>query len=163
MGEPALVLEEVAPTDAEADALLAALDAELIVDYPPAHVFGFHPGERERFHGVFLVARLDGMPVGCGGVRWLDAEMAEVKRMYVAPEARGRGVAQAILAALEAAARARGLRVLRLETGTRLYAAQRLYEAAGFARIPCFGEYEGEPFSLCYEKRLDAAPLSAAP
>ena len=97
--------------------------------------------------GVFLVAWLDGRPVGCGGWRTSpgDPDAAEVKRMYTEPGARGRGVARAVLGALEEAARAAGRKRMILETGTRQPEAIALYLAAGYGRIPDFGHYQGEP------------------
>src|SRR5262249_55727197 len=93
--------------------------------------------------------------VGCGAVRPLEPGVGEVKRMFVLPEARGRGIARQILRSLEAAAGSLGFRVLRLETGQRQPEAIRLYQTAGYAEIPRFGEYADDPFSVCFEKRLD--------
>lgn len=103
---------------------------------------------------TFLIARLDGQPAGCGALRPLEPGVGEVKRMYTAPWARGRGVAAAVLAALEDHARSQGYGALRLETGDRQVAANRLYERAGFRRIPCYGRYADRAWSQCYEKRL---------
>jgi len=74
--------------------------------------------------------------------------------MYVEPHARGHGVGRKVLAELEHHARRLGLRHLVLETGDRQHEATRLYERAGFARVPCFGEYTGAA-SVCMEKALD--------
>ena len=82
--------------------------------------------------GVFVLARLDGVPVGCGGFRRFADGVAEIKRMYVAPEARRRGVATALLADLEAHARALDYRSIRLETGTNQPEAMALYQRAGY-------------------------------
>lgn len=106
----------------------------------------------------FFVARLNGAAVGCGGVA-LFADFAEVKRMYVRDAARGRGVAQALLARIEREAWEAGLAVLRLETGTRQFAAMRLYQRAGFEVCPAFGAYAEMPphavaTSVFLEKRL---------
>ncbi|HEY4625129.1 MAG TPA: GNAT family N-acetyltransferase, partial [Blastococcus sp.] len=80
---------------------------------------------------VVLVAREDdGTPLGCGALRALGEDVAEVKRMYVVPAARGRGVSKAVLAALEDAARERGWTTLRLETGSLQPEAIGLYTAA---------------------------------
>ncbi|MFO1512621.1 MAG: GNAT family N-acetyltransferase [Verrucomicrobiota bacterium] len=78
----------------------------------------------------------------------------EIKRMYVVPEERGRGVGRAILNGLEAEARALRISRLVLETGVRQTAAQALYQRAGFARIAPFGEYVDSPLSLCLAKQL---------
>jgi putative acetyltransferase len=74
----------------------------------------------------------------------------------VSPAARRLGVGRRLLAALEERAAAQGLRLLRLETGTRQPEAIRLYESSGYERIPSFGEYAADPFSVCYEKHLGA-------
>lgn len=74
--------------------------------------------------------------------------------MYVRPAFRGRGLARQLLTALEEVALAAGHRVLRLETGSYLPAAIALYTSAGYGHIPVYGEYAGNPFSRCFEKRL---------
>jgi putative acetyltransferase len=104
---------------------------------------------------VFLIARdADGTAVGCGGLRFLAADSAEIKRMYVSPASRGTGVATAILRALEQAARDAGVRTLLLETGTAQPEAMRFYEREGYRRIDNFGPYRGEPLSVCYARDL---------
>jgi len=104
---------------------------------------------------VFLVARdPDGTACGCGALRQLDATSAEIKRMYVVPTHRGRGVSTAILRALEDHARTSGWPTLRLETGLLQPDAIRFYEREGYRRIPNFGKYVGVSDSVCYEKTL---------
>ena len=107
---------------------------------------------------VVLVARdAAGAALGCGALRHLGDEVAEVKRMYVVPQARGLGVSKAILAELEAAARARGWTRLRLETGPRQPEAVGLYERAGYRPIEAFGAYidaSDAAESLFYERVL---------
>ena len=103
---------------------------------------------------LFLVASDDGEPVGCGGLRALDATRGEVKRMYVVPGRRGTGVSTAILRALEDAARTLGWAELLLETGTEQPDAMRFYEREGFGPIPNYGHYVGSAHSRCYAKPL---------
>ena len=103
---------------------------------------------------IFFVAYTDDIPVGCGGLRTLDAEHGEVKRMYVVPERRGSGVSIALLRILEAEARRRGWNRLVLETGPAQPDAMRFYEREGFLPIPNFGYYVGSELSLCYAKSL---------
>jgi GNAT superfamily N-acetyltransferase len=106
-------------------------------------------------NGAFLVAYLDDAAVGCGAVRRLDETTAEIKRMYVDPSVRGRGIGRALVEALECEARLVGLTTIVLETGTRLASAIKLYETMGYARIPLFGEYLSSPnTSLCFGKSL---------
>jgi GNAT superfamily N-acetyltransferase len=151
-----LTIARTSLADPVARALIARLDAELSARYPEegATHFRLDAEEVDPGQGGFLVARLDGAPVGCGAVRRLDGDAAEIKRMYTAPEARGRGVARALLAELEAVARGLGVARLLLETGTRQAEAIGLYEGAGFTRIPAYGEYVGSPLSVCYGKPL---------
>jgi GNAT superfamily N-acetyltransferase len=95
---------------------------------------------------VVLVAHDDdGTPIGCGALRALEPGAAEVKRMFVVPAARGRGVSRLVLAGLEAEALARGWTTLRLETGPRQPEAVGLYTAAGYAPVEAFGHYVGHP------------------
>ena len=105
--------------------------------------------------GVFLVVRDDdGAAVACGGIARFDAERAELKRMYVAPADRGRGLGRRILVELEDAARRLGYTAVVLETGDRQPEALGLYESSGYARIPCYPPYDSRALSLCFEKRL---------
>ena len=102
--------------------------------------------------------RLDGVAVGCGGVEILDG-YGEVKRLYAKPAARGRGIAKALLSRIEEQARNAGVRSLRLETGTKQYAAIGLYDATGFRRRGPLGAYAAKPApaidqSLFFEKDL---------
>lgn len=107
--------------------------------------------------GVFLVAWLEGEPVGCGAVRRLIGgphDVGEIKRMYTAPAARRRGVSRALLARLEGEAAALGMRRVQLETGFRQPEAIALYEADGYHRVPSFGQYAGDELSVCFAKDL---------
>ena len=141
-----LVLELVqAPTD-DARALIGELDAELGGAYAPEQRHGLSVARVFQPGVLFFIARLDGQPVGCGGVAFDDG-FAEVKRMYVRPHARGRGrgVATALLTRLEEEARALGVSRLTLETGDAQHAAVRFYERAGFTRCAAFGAYAAMP------------------
>jgi putative acetyltransferase len=146
------------PFDSEdARQLIAGLDAGLAAIYPPAQRFGpnLKPEQLEAGRGTFLVARDGGRAVGCGAIRLLDATNAEVKRMYVEPEQRGKGVGRFVLESLEAAARDMGVQRLVLETGDQQGAAIALYRRAGFTQLDCWGEYATSPTSVCFEKRLE--------
>jgi GNAT superfamily N-acetyltransferase len=143
--------------------LITALDADLDERYAADDEVEGEP-DREMLNllgpdvapprGALLVARLDGVAVGCGAVRRHDDETAEVKRMYVVPEARGRGVAAALLAALEQAAADLGYRRLVLETGLRQQEAMRLYETRGWAPIDNYGAYRMSSLSRSFGKSL---------
>jgi putative acetyltransferase len=104
----------------------------------------------------FLLARLDSQVVGCGALRPLTGEVAEVKRMYVAQSVRRRGIARLLLTCLERIACGFGYRALRLETGARQPEAIALYESQGFHRIPPYGEHMNDPLSICFEKKLSS-------
>jgi ribosomal protein S18 acetylase RimI-like enzyme len=106
--------------------------------------------------GVFLVARVDGEAVGCGAVKRHADGVGEVKRMYVAPAGRRRGLGRILLAELEHHAASLGYRVLRLETGEAQPEAMALYESAGFRRIPNYGRYADDPRTASYDKALTA-------
>lgn len=88
--------------------------------------------------GALLVGWSDGEPVCVGGVKRLDERACEIKRMYVAPPVRGRGVARALLHELEATARRLGYELARLDTGPRQQGARGLYESDGYAEIANF-------------------------
>jgi GNAT superfamily N-acetyltransferase len=107
---------------------------------------------------LVLVARDDdGTAIGCGALRQLDAGTAELKRMYVVPAARGRGVSKLLLGALESAAQERGWSRLRLETGPRQPEAIALYTGSGYRPIGAFGAYDGDAGagdSLFFERVL---------
>jgi ribosomal protein S18 acetylase RimI-like enzyme len=91
---------------------------------------------------------------GCGGVQLFGTEYGELKRMYVRPEFRGRGLGKLMLEHLADHARRNGARLLRLETGIHQKEAIGLYESFGFKRVPPFGEYKEDPLSIFYEKRI---------
>jgi putative acetyltransferase len=136
--------------------LIALLDAEIASRYPEpgALQFRLDPDEVAPGRGAFVVAFAGDLAVACGGVRVIDGGAAEVKRMFVVPAQRGRGVAGRVLAVLEERARGLGATRLILETGTRQPEAIALYARSGFARIEPFGEYVGAPLSVCMGKSL---------
>lgn len=123
-------------------------DEEYLAEVTPA--LAAHP------HGTFLVAWIDGEPVGCGALKPLDTDpsIGEIKRMYTAPNARRRGVSRAILERLEAIAAELGYQRLQLETGTAQPEAVRLYESHGWHRITPYGLYKHSPASVCFAKDL---------
>jgi GNAT superfamily N-acetyltransferase len=140
-------------------ALIGALNAELSGIYPEpgATHFNLDPEDVTGGRGTFLIVYREGTPIGCGALRVLDAETAELKRMYVSPSVRGTGLGRRLVIALEAEARALGVQRLVLETGIRQVAALALYRATGFEPIPLFGEYLRSPeTSICLGKDLVA-------
>lgn len=105
--------------------------------------------------GIYLVGYLDDRPVVSGALRPIDREIVEVRRIFVVRAARRLGLARAMLRALEEQACAFGYKIMRLETGNRQSAAMALYELYGFHRIEPFGEYRGDPTSVCFEKEIE--------
>jgi putative acetyltransferase len=103
--------------------------------------------------GVFLVLRDDdGRAVACGGIARFDQARGELKRMYVVPELRGRGLGRRLLVELELAGRRLGYRGVVLETGDLQPEALGLYATSGYERIPCYPPYDSRALSLCFEK-----------
>jgi GNAT superfamily N-acetyltransferase len=117
------------------------------------------PVDRSEFtppRGRFLVGYLDAEPVAMGGIRLLDADTVEIKRMYVVPHHRGRGIARVLLRRLEELAAEVDARRVILETGLRQPEAMALYASSGYERIDGFGHYRGEPLSASFGKTLAA-------
>ncbi len=149
-------VEQVSWDDPDVQRLTGDQQAEVRARYGGKEEPGAHPSAADV--GVVLVARDDdGTPLGCGALRALGDGLAEVKRMYVVPAARGRGVSRAVLAGLEEAARGSGWTTLRLETGPLQPEAIGLYTSAGYRPIEAFGAYVGDPdaeHSLFFERVL---------
>ena len=129
----------------DAQALIAELDADLDERYGEGDPVLADPGEFVAPDGRFLVAYEGDRPVACAGIRRLDADTAELKRMFVRPVARGKGVAKALLAACEAAARDLGYSRLWLETGIAQPEAMTLYTSSGYTPVRRFGQYAYAP------------------
>jgi GNAT superfamily N-acetyltransferase len=147
-------VRRVAGTEPLALDLVAAMFAEVGEMYEPGLPKGptAHPEELSPPHGGFVVLTEDGRPVAGGGVKRLDDRTCEIKRMYVVPDARGRGVGRELLAALESLARELGYAVARLDTGAKQPGARRMYERAGYVAVP---DYNGNPYAAYWgEKRL---------
>ncbi len=147
--------------------LIAALQQEYVGRYGGEDATPIDVTEFVAPRGTFIVGYLDGMAMACGGWRAHDpgpdfaAGDAEVKRMYVVPVARGRGLSRILLVELERRAVAAGRRRLVLETGTRQPEAIGLYTSSGYAEIPRFGLYQSDPRSRCFGKLLPVAAQSA--
>jgi putative acetyltransferase len=146
-----------------AQRLIEALNAELRATYPEpgATHFRLDADEVTADNGAFLIGYLEGEPVACGAIRCIAAGVAEIKRMYVIPAARGRGFSTSILVALEENGRQLGVRRLVLETGPRQLEALALYRRAGYVPVPRFGEYLDSELSLCMGKDLKQSTLTS--
>lgn len=151
------LVRRLRPDHPDALALIAGSEAESAGLYPPEERFAFSPRELLEAEAIMLVAFVDDAPAACGAVAPLaEARPAygELKRVYCRPEARGKGVAARLIAALEDEARALGLNLMRLETGVRSPAALRFYERLGYQRCGPFGGYEENGSSVFMEKSL---------
>lgn len=140
--------------------LIADLDAYQDTLYPPESRHALDLSSLKQAKVLFAVARdASGQAVGCAAIV-LGDEYGEVKRMYVAPQRRGGGVARQLLALLEAQARERGCALLMLETGPRQPEALAFYASFGYERRGPFGDYRDDPLSVFMQKRInaDAAP-----
>lgn len=157
MGASAISIAIEPPASAEARACLDAYILELVERFETA----FDPNQSKWApdddaisppSGCFMIARLDGRPVGCGALRTLDTGLGEIKRMWVHRDVRGRGIAWRLLEALEAHARGLGMTRVRLDTNRALTQAQAMYLKAGYREIPRFND---NPYAdFWFEKTL---------
>ncbi len=147
-------VEVVSPASAEAAALIEELDAELRTRYPGLPPHGLRDRDLAHPLTTFVIGRVSGTVVGCGATRHVEPGVAEIKRMYVRPPARGHGFSKQILRAIEEAAQQAGVTRLILETGDRQPEAVSLYQSSGYTPIAPYGEFKDSPISRCFEKRL---------
>jgi len=112
--------------------------------------------QNNRVEGVptVVVAAIDCLPVGCGAFRSVSDGQVEIKRMFVEPEFRGKGISRKVLAELESWAAELGANTAVLETSRRLLPALSLYASSGYSVIPNYGPYVGIEDSVCMEKSL---------
>lgn len=142
------------PDQPEVIALIAELDAYQDTLYPAEAVYKVDLAALCKPDVLFAVARdADGVAVGCAAVV-LHAAYGEIKRMYVRPEARGRGTARQIIGTLESSARARHCRTLMLETGPCQTEALAFYARQGYVRCGPFGDYPDHPLSVFMYRHL---------
>jgi len=131
---------------------VSELNTRFEAGFDPSHSISAGPYELVPPAGVLLVARLRERPIGCGALKFHPGAPTELKRMWVAPEARGLGVGRRLLLALERHARQAGSRVVRLETNRALTEAIQLYRATGYREVAAFND---EPYAHhWFEKRL---------
>jgi GNAT superfamily N-acetyltransferase len=141
-----LEIKRVDYGDPVARALIAAAMADLGRRYGgEGDQTPVDPADFALPRGAFLVAYRQGRPLGCAGWRGRSGQVAELKRMYTDPAARGRGVARRVLAAVEESARAAGRTRMILECGDRQPEAIALYQACGYQPVPHFGFYRDAP------------------
>lgn len=142
------------PTCSAVRELIAELDCYLEALYPPESRFGLDIEALQDQSVTLFVAKTDDKPVGCGGIQLQAPGYAELKRMYVRPNVRGKGIGKQILSQIEAFAKRSNVHTLRLETGVYQPAAIHLYQNLGYYPIPPFDDYKEDPLCLFFEKPL---------
>ncbi len=130
----------------ELTALLAELNGEAQALYGPLNNVAHVP------HAILADAH--GQPVACGAFRLVDSGTVEIKRMFVLPDWRGKGISKRVLVELESWAKEVGRQTAILETSKRLEAANGLYRKSGYSIIPNYGAYVDAPDSVCMKKEL---------
>lgn len=156
LSRDAIVLVEADPQSADARTCLSAYYAELQQRFEQGFDVNLSrdpdADDMRRPRGVFLIALSDGLPLGCAGLKGSGGPVAEVKRLWVSPAARGLGLARRLMALIEDTARDLGIDTLRLDTNSALPEAVALYENAGWQRI---GRFNDDPYpDVFFEKRL---------
>jgi len=147
-------LEDPGSADAQwcVQQYFAELNSRFNTGFDPALSISADVAELTPPAGLLLIARADGRPIGCGALKFHPGAPAELKRMWVAPVARGLGLGRRLLTELEDHARAAGVETLHLETNERLVEAIALYRKGGFTEVPAFND---EPYAdHWFEKRL---------
>lgn len=141
-------------------ALVERLQAEYVGIYGTPDVAPADPGQFSPPRGAFALGYQDGKPVAMGGWRLCDDGRAELKRMYVVDEQRGRGLSRQILAWLEASAVDAGMTEMILESNQKHPAALGLYRSHGYEPIPAFGYYSDSPENVCLGRSLERSSSS---
>jgi GNAT superfamily N-acetyltransferase len=150
-------LRAVGYADPVAQHLIERVQQEYVVRYGGRDAASVDPTEFSPPRGLFLVAEVDGVPAGCGGWRAHGDGMVELKRMYVEPAFRRRGIAALLLAELERTAAAAGHRQLLLNSGDRQPEALALYACAGYTPVAGYGIYADSPEAVFLGKHLRSA------
>jgi DNA-binding MarR family transcriptional regulator/GNAT superfamily N-acetyltransferase len=158
-----VTIEPVDPFGEEACGCIKAYYRELQErfeeGFDPALTVSANPGELVPPLGWFLIARLDGAPIGCGGLKIKAGGYGEIKRMWVAESARGLGVAQRLLESLEARAVDEGVSVIQLDTHRNLFEARALYLRNGYVEI---APYNTNPYAHFWFEKRGLAPVELA-
>jgi GNAT superfamily N-acetyltransferase len=149
-----LEVRRVRGDDAAARELVAAMEAWVTENFGPAtpdRTSTVTADEMVPPYGAFVVLYSDGEAVAGGGLRRLDDDVAEIKRMFVTPSARGRGLGRRVLEELEAVAAELGYRRLRLDTALSMTTAMALYRSAGYRDIP---DYNGNSYASYWGEKV---------
>ncbi len=148
-----MLIERTNSSHSDFISLVKQLDDDLLVRDGKDHAFFKQFNKIDNINHV-VVAYYDNVAVGCGAIKPFNSDTAEVKRMFVLPHMRGRGIAAEILKELEKWAKETGYANTILETGIRQPEAIRLYEKSNYIIIPNYGQYIGVETSVCMTKRL---------
>ena len=158
MSERKITIVEVDPRRPEIARMIAELDRLMTSLYPVENTFLVSPEDLAETGSTFIAAYVDGVASGCAAIMLRGQDYAEVKRVFVAPNARGLGLARRLLARLEERALSAGITMLRLETGDHQPDALSLFQSLGFEICEHFGDYpEHAPHSVFMEKRCAGA------
>lgn len=151
-----LVIARERPTGPDLTLLMARHTADMHAETPPESIHMLDASALDHPQIAFFVLREDGVPLGMGAFKRIDATHAEIKSMHILAEARGRGLAQRMLNHLLTKARAEGFTRLSLETGVQpgFQPARNLYARAGFVECPPFEDYWNDPNSVFMTKVL---------
>ena len=149
-----LVLLEESYDSPSASRLIDEVQLEYVSRYGGPDSTPVAPDEFAPPNGRFVVGYLDTEPIACGGFRRIDADVVEIKRMYVVPRQRRRGLSRVMLMHLEDLARRDGANRVLLETGHAQPEAIALYESSGYERVEGFGHYACQPGSFSFGKQL---------
>jgi GNAT superfamily N-acetyltransferase len=151
-----VVLRALPYADPRAQELIEKVQLEYVARYGGRDAAVVHPDEFAPPRGMFLVAEVDGVAAGCGAWRAVAAETAEIKRVYVEPAFRRRGIAQVVVRTLERAAARAGHRSVVLNTGRQQPEAVALYEAMGYVPVAGYGPYACAKDAIFLGKDLPA-------
>jgi putative acetyltransferase len=148
-----IIIKRTTSEDNDFQKLVALLDNDLAIRDGDEHAFYAQYNKIVNIKNV-VVAYLNGEAVGCGAFKAYETDVVEIKRMYVAPTFRGKGIAQKILAELELWAKENDFHACVLETGKKQPEAIALYTKAGYSDIPNYGQYAGVENSVCMRKEI---------
>ncbi|WP_346619693.1 GNAT family N-acetyltransferase [Blastococcus montanus] len=158
LGDGAAVrLRPVPYDDPLAQTLVEAVQQEYVTRYGGRDSAVVDPAEFSPPDGLFLAAEVDGVAAGCGAWRVYPPGGVEIKRVYVAPGFRRRGLAQVLMAELESTAARAGHRSVVLNTGRKQLEAVALYAQLGYRPVPGYGVYACSPDAVFLGKELSAA------
>jgi len=148
-----LTLERTTTDDADFIQLVGLLDAYLSIIDGEDHAFYAQYNKTDKLRNVVVCYEAN-LAVGCGAFRAYDTDTVEIKRMFVLPESRGKGIAGIILKELESWATELHFTTAILETGKKQTDAIQLYQKSGYSLIPNFGQYENIDNSVCMKKAI---------